>query len=276
MRASVDGYDIERDVEPPHPRCTTSDPVFLATRASGERVALKLLYLYFPLRPESSSRYLEAMARARAITSPHVMPVVDAGIASDGTPYYAMPFVEGETVASVIDRGVIAPPEAMRPMLAQIAAAATAATTAGCAVHLHSRHLLLSAGGIRAWNFGVWPWRQQAEALVAGKYTAPGQITWHPDITPSEAKGLPPSASNAAAQLALIEFSMMTARHYWTADNDPHASPMDILTEVVRGAGAPPSTRTTTPLPMGFDTWFARALEGQFPDAAIAADQFPS
>jgi hypothetical protein len=276
MHASVEGYTIEREIEPEHPRCTTSDPVFAATNARGERVALKLLYLYFPLRPESTARYIEALHQARAIVSPHVMRVVDHGFASDGAPYYAMSFVEGESVASVIDRGVVATHDQVRLLLGQIASAATAASTAGCAPHLHTRHIMLCADGVKLWNFGVWPWRHWAHDLVAGRYTNGGQVTWHPNVTPREAKGLPSDAQNAAAQLALIAYSMLTARHYWHADNDPDASPMDMLTEIMRGPGEPPSARTQVALPAGFDAWFARCLDGAVPDAATAAADFPA
>ncbi len=274
MPPSIAGYEIERDIEPPHPRCTTSDRVY-AAKWQGQRVALKVLALHFPLREASSAKYLEAMARARAIASPHVIRVVDAGFAADGAPYYAMPFVDGETIASAVDRGVIASAAETKTILGQLGAAATAVATAGCTPHLHTRHILVGTGGARAWDFGVWPWRSWAAEIVAGQYVAAGQIMWHPNLTPREAKGLPATAENAAAQLALIAFSMLTARHYWAADNDPEINPMRLLVEVMAGPGAPPSTRTSIALPVGFDAWFARCLDDGFIDAATAAAAFP-
>jgi hypothetical protein len=272
---SVPGYQIERSIEPPHPRCTTSDVAYAATNSTGDRVVLKILSLYFPLRPESSTSYLEAMAKAREISSHRVVRVLDAGFANDGAPYYAMQFVEGETIASVIDRKLIATAEQTRQIIRQLATAAEAAEEAGCAPTFQTRHVMLSPGGARAWNFGLSPWRTRARELVAGQYTAPGHMVWHPNMTPHEAKGLPPKPSTIGAQLALIAFSMLTARHYWNADNDPDAAPMAMLMEVMAGVGAPPSTRTQVALPDGFDVWFMQCLAGEL-EASEAAASFPS
>jgi hypothetical protein len=134
---------------------------------------------------------------------------------------------------------------------------------------------MMTPGGARAWDFGVWPWRQGAQDLVKGQYTAAGQMMWHPNMTPNEAKGIPANEANAAAQLALIAFSMLTARHYWNADNDPHGSPMTMLMEAIKGTGALPSTRTSVPLPAGFDVWLTECLEGRHADATAAANSFP-
>jgi hypothetical protein len=276
MPPTIDGYEIRHSLEPPHPRCTTSDPVYEARNALGERVAVKLLHLDFPLRDASVAKFREAMNQARAITSPHVVDVIDAGFARDGKPYFAMRFVEGETLARVIDRGVVATAAQTKTVVGELATAATAASAAGCTPHLHTRHVVLSARGARVWNFGVWPWRSWAHALVAGTYLNGGQVTWHANLTPTEAKGMPSTLANTAAQLALIAFSMLTGRHYWNADNDPDSSPMQCLMEVIRGVGEPPSTRTQIALPDGFDAWFTRCLEGGFADPAAAASALPS
>lgn len=273
MGLSVPGYQIEQSLEPKHPRCTTSDPVFAARDARGNRVALKVLSLGFPLRPESEAKYLEAIGRARAIASPHVVPILDAGFTDGGAPYYAMEYAPGEVLARVIERGLVATAEQTRTILGQLAAAATAVTAAGCKATLSTRHILLSPHGARAWDFGVWPWRSWAHDLVFGTYVGVGQVTWHPNITPTEATGVP-SPTNVVAQLALIAFSMLTARHYWNADNDPGASPMNVLVEVMAGPGAPPSTRTPVALPPGFDAWFVRCLAGEYTDAHAAAAAF--
>src|SRR5262245_53489026 len=142
MKASVHGYEIVREIEPPHPRCTTSDYVYEATNAQRARVALKLLNLHFPLRDKSQASYVQAMTNARSISSPNVMKVVDAGFADDGRPYYAMSFVEGETLASTIDRGVVATSAQTKTILGQLAGAAAAAKAAGCMPTLHTRHIL--------------------------------------------------------------------------------------------------------------------------------------
>jgi serine/threonine-protein kinase len=77
--------------------------VYLAEDLKHHRkVALKVL------RPElavdiGSDRFLREIELAAALTHPHILPLHDSGEA-DGMLYYVMPYVEGESLRSRLNR----------------------------------------------------------------------------------------------------------------------------------------------------------------------------
>jgi eukaryotic-like serine/threonine-protein kinase len=79
--------------------------VFLALDAELNRqVALKELQAYHAHDPDSQSRFvLEAELTGR-LEHPGIVPVYGLGRHPDGRPYYAMRFIEGETLKAAIER----------------------------------------------------------------------------------------------------------------------------------------------------------------------------
>ncbi len=79
--------------------------VFLALDPELDRqVALKELRAYHAHDPVSQSRFvLEAKVTGR-LEHPGIVPVYGLGRYADGRPYYAMRFIEGETLKQAIDR----------------------------------------------------------------------------------------------------------------------------------------------------------------------------
>lgn len=269
MPHHVPGYRIERSLEPPHPHCTISDPVYAAVdERTKQHVAVKLLHTGFPLRPASEARFLDTMRTAQTIRAPNVVPVLAVGVSP--APWFAMELVAGEALEARLARGDRFAPGDARLLLAQLAAALAAASAAGFAdTHVLAEHAILSPRGLVAWNFGIGAWTTWARELVAGQYTAAGELRWHPDLTPDEAKGQPSRPSNAAAALALLAFRLLAGRHYWHAAN-AEPNPMKLLMEIL-GSIEPPSARAPdAQLPAGFDDWFAACLAGRH-DSATAA-----
>ena len=272
---NVHGYRIGASLEPDHPHCTISDPVYAAEGPAG-RCVVKHLWLGFPLRDASRDRWRDTMRAVQSIAHPAVIRVLDAGFAEDGRPYYAMVHVEGETVAVRAARGPTSSAE-VSAIITRVAEGLIAAEAVGCAPETDARHIMLAPTGAHIWHVGVDRWRTWAENLVAGTYTCGGgQYMRHPNLTPSSAKGLPPSGARASAQLALIAFHLLAARPYWNADLDLSGSPMEMLTEVIASSGPPPSARSQVPLPAGFDAWFARCLAEQIADPREAARELPT
>jgi hypothetical protein len=274
MNPAIAGYEIGASLEPEHPHCTTSDPVFAAV-SRGETVAVKVLNLDFPLRDESRLRFMALARGVQQIASPAVIRVVDVGFCQDGRPYYAMEHVTGETVAARSERTPPASAAETRAILGDVARGLAAAAELGMSPSTQARHILITPSGARIWNLGIHAWRVWAQRLVAGQYTNGGQLVRHPNVTPREAKGLPPSAANASAQLALISFALLAGRPYWDADLEMDGSPMAMLMEVIANAGPPPSARSRVALPAGFDAWFARCLAGEVASPSEAALSFP-
>ena len=274
MAPSVHGYRLGACLEPEHPHCTISDPVYAAEGPRG-RCVIKHLRLGFPLRNASCDRWRDTMRAVQAIAHPAVVRVLDAGFAEDGQPDFAMEHVEGEPASVRAARGPTSSAE-VGAIITRAAEGILAAEAAGCAPETDARHIMLGPTGARIWNVGVHRWRMWAENLVAGTYTCGGgQYMRHPNLTPAAAKGLPPTGARASAQLALIAFNLLAARPYWNADLNLSGSPFEMLAEVIANAGPPPSARSRVPLLAGFDAWFARCLAEQIADPREAARTLP-
>lgn len=277
MPPSVEGYRLERSLEPDHPHCTISDPVYAGVdERTGERVAVKVLHLGFPLHPEAAAGFLGTLRRAREIRSPHVAQIVGSGFtAQPGAPWFAMEFVDGESLDVRLARGERFAPADAATLLAQLASALGAAHAVGMGdTHVIANHMILAPSrGLVVWNLGLASWSKRAHDLVAGQYTAPGQMRWHPDVTPDEAKGLPSRPENGAVALALLAFRLLAGRHYWNAADS--ASPMELLMEAMRPF-EPPSARSRHALPAGFDAWFLECTSGRVGDMAAALETFPA
>ncbi len=279
MTVRVEGYSITASLEPPHPRSTISDPVFDARElATGARVALKVLHLGFPLRASTSENFLELINRARKIDSPFAVKCLASGFTEDDhAPWFTMQPVGAPSLASAIHRGARCTPAQTRKILTEAVHASTAAYAQGLEESLSLRHLsITSEGEARCWNFGVGAWRVASQAVVAGTYTAAGQIRWGTEITPDALNGKAPTRADAVVSLALISFALLSGRHYWNADQSPDAAAMELMMEVMAGPHEAPSVRAgEVTLPNGYDEWFSVCVNGDFADAPTAIGQLP-
>ena len=68
------------------------------------RVAIKLLKPNHSTR-ENQSRFLREAQAAARLRHKHVLPIFSTGHASDGTPYFAMPFLDGASLRDVMANG---------------------------------------------------------------------------------------------------------------------------------------------------------------------------
>ena len=97
---SVERFRIVR----PHARGGLGE-VFLAVDAELDReVALKELQAYHAHDAESQSRFVREAKITGRLEHPGIVPVYGLGRHADGRPYYAMRFIEGETLKRAIER----------------------------------------------------------------------------------------------------------------------------------------------------------------------------
>ncbi|HET9960610.1 MAG TPA: serine/threonine-protein kinase [Polyangiaceae bacterium] len=67
-------------------------------------VALKVLRPEYVLHEDLNERFMNEARAASSIKSPRIVDTLDVGVLPTGAPYFVMEYVEGETLASLLDR----------------------------------------------------------------------------------------------------------------------------------------------------------------------------
>jgi eukaryotic-like serine/threonine-protein kinase len=133
----------------------------------GRHVAIKVV------RPELSgpdgiARFLREIELAARLQHPHILPVFDSGTVDDAgrgrTPYFVMPYVQGETLRARLSRERQLPVEDAIALAAEVADALAYAHANGV-IHrdIKPENILLSGGHAVVADFGV------AKALETGQ-----------------------------------------------------------------------------------------------------------
>ena len=169
--------------------------VWLAERVDGlvkRQVALKL-----PILAASRQTLAERFAREREIlaplTHPNIARLYDAGFASDGRPYLALEFVEGDAITAYCDRERLTVRARCRLMLQVLSAVQYAHANLTLHRDLKPSNILVTTSGeIKLLDFGIAKLmapegaaQETALTKLAGRaltldYAAPEQITGAP------------------------------------------------------------------------------------------------
>jgi len=162
MAALGERYTLEREIG-----AGGMATVYLAKDLRhGRPVAIKVV------RPELSgpagiARFLREIELAAGLQHPHILPVFDSGTVDDGaggeTPYFVMPFVDGETLRARLGREKQLPVDDAIALAAEVADALAYAHAHGV-VHrdIKPENILMSGGHGVVADFGV------AKAIESG------------------------------------------------------------------------------------------------------------
>ncbi len=163
--------------------------VFLARDLKHNRqVALKVLHpgLAAVMGTDRFQREIEIAAN---LNHPHILPVLDSGLAGD-LPYYAMPFVDGESLRQRLEREGPLPFAEVIRLSREIASALDASHRHGL-IHrdIKPENVLLNQGHAVVTDFGIARATTSAENLTATgmslgtpSYMSPEQATGERDI----------------------------------------------------------------------------------------------
>ena len=242
--------------------------VYLARQKSLDRlVALKMILAGRSTLPEAQRRFRAEARSAAALDHPHIVKIHDAG-QWEGQPYYAMQYVQGESLAGRLRTGALPIDEGAR-LISQLARAVDV-------LHQHrivhrdlkpSNVLLDSDGQPILTDFGL------AKHFVDPDETLTGFIAGTPSYMPPEqAAGRSAEVTPAADVYSLgsILYELLTGRPPFREEN-----PLDTLARVLDGE-PPPPRRLNPHLPPVLENICLRCLEkspdDRYPSAAALAD----
>lgn len=262
QRAFGSAYTIERELGR-----GGAATVYLARDEQHERhVALKVIH------PDIAAqfgieRFLREIKLAARLAHPLILPLLDSGTV-DGLPYYAMPFVDGETLRERLDReGRLAPAEAVRIAVA-VADALEAAHRAGI-LHrdIKPENLMLSGRHPLVADFGVGKAMSEADprgltrtgmAVGTPAYMSLEQAAGESDL----------DARTDIYSLGAVLFEMLTG-------DPPFSAPSPQATIAMRFVHpAPSAAGRVDGIPPALDEAIARAMARQREDRFPSAREF--
>lgn len=197
--------------------------------ALQRHVAIKLMSEALAHQPEVVERFLREARAMGQLSDPHIVQIYYIGEHA-GQPFFAMEFVEGETLAERLRReGRIEPHEAAG-LLMQAAQGLAVAHERGV-IHrdIKPANLMLTRRGLlKVTDFGI----ALAQRDVASKLTGTGQFVGTPGyLSPEVCLGHPIDARSDIFALGIVFFEMLAGRLPFT-----DASPLGMMLEVVQSS----------------------------------------
>ncbi|MGZ8413089.1 MAG: serine/threonine-protein kinase [Gemmatirosa sp.] len=250
--------------------------VYLARERRLDRlVALKVLPPALAQQPDVRERFLREARTAARLSHPNIVPVYHAD-ETDGIAYFAMAYVEGESLADrVRDRGPLAPVDAVR-ILREVAWALAYAHARGV-VHrdVKPENILLerpahgtASGRALVTDFGI---ARQSDALLddgdAARLTLEGHVlgTLH-YMSPEQVSGGTLDGRSDLYALGVVAYQALSGRLPF----DDVKGPAVLVAHATRAA---PPLRTVAPaVPASLAAVIDRCLE-KSPDARYATGE---
>ena len=208
----------------------------------GRSFAMKLLRRDVGRDPGLIERFIHEAKATASIKHPNIVSITDFGQLSDGTPYFIMELLLGQTLAQFIRARGPLPIDRVYPILIQIAGALGAAHEAGIVhrdlkpenVFLARRpgtDLLDGADDVRVVDFGA------AKVLGASRVPKAGIVFGTPHyMSPEQASGQPVDHRADIYALGVMMYEMLTSRVPFEAETY-----MGVLTQHMFVQPIPPS-----------------------------------
>jgi eukaryotic-like serine/threonine-protein kinase len=204
----------------------------------------------------------EAQATA-ALRSPHTIEVYDFGLAADGSFYYVMELLEGYSLQALVDRFGPVPPERAVAFLRQACHSLHEAHRAGLVhrdvkpANLFACRRGLDVDVVKVLDFGLVK-VQGRRTPGEESLTAQGTFTGTPGYMPPEvALGEEPIDGRADIYaLGCVAYWLLCGQRVFEGTNA-----MQMVIDHVRTPPAPPSRRTSQPIPDNLERLVLRCLE---------------
>ncbi len=232
---------------------------------TGDEAAIKVLPATLAREEGFVERFNREIDSMKKLNSPHIVKLFDSGV-DDGTYYYSMEYVEGETLTQLLRRERRISWESAIDFGVQICYALKAAHDAGI-IHrdLKPSNLLLTADGtMKLTDFGV------AQVFATDRLTVTGGIVGTAEfMSPEQAEGKRASKQSDLYSLGAVLYAMVCGRPPFTGN-----TALEVLKKHQYGLFDAP--RLVNPsIPSWFEDIVKQLLDKdpakRFPDAYVVA-----
>ncbi len=201
--------------------------VYLAEQQLGSttrKVALKTLHKHLSHDPHIKARFDREAGTVAALEHPNTIQVYDFGEMGDGTLYLVMEFVQGKSVADILEKEGPMPPPRVDNILRQVCGSLEEAHGHGI-VHRDLKPdnvVLTDKAGTKDWvevlDFGIAKRSSEHDPNEA-KLTQQGMVLGTPPyMSPEQFTGQPIDMRSDIYALGVMAYEMLTGRLPWQAN----------------------------------------------------------
>jgi serine/threonine-protein kinase len=192
--------------------------------ATARKVAIKTLHKHLSHDDSIKARFKREVGTVAALEHPNTIQVFDFGTMEDGTLYIVMEFVQGRSVADVLEKDGAMPPERVVNILRQVSGSLEEAHNHGI-VHRDLKPdnvVLAERAGQKDWvevlDFGIAKRSTEHDPNEA-KLTQQGMVLGTPPyMSPEQFTGQPVDVRSDIYALGVMAYEMLTGRLPWEAN----------------------------------------------------------